>query len=490
MVSGPPGSFGRGKVVALRYISTRGRAAPLEFDEVLLEGLARDGGLYVPEAWPKMSADEIAELAGMSYVEVARRVMGPYVSAESAEALPEIIDRAYAAFRDPAVAPLVPLEADGELNGGLHLMELFHGPTLAFKDVAMQVLGGLFEHVLARRDRRITIVGATSGDTGSAAIEAIRGRSRAKIFILHPHGRTSEVQRRQMTSVEADNVFNLAIQGTFDDCQDLVKAMFNDTAFRDRVDLSGINSINWARLMPQIVYYFTAALSLHGSEAGTRPTSFSVPTGNFGDAFAGYAAAKMGLPLARLIVASNSNDILTRVINTGDHTLGQVTRTLAPSMDIQISSNFERLLFDLLDRDGSAVDEKMRQLKATGSFRLEPERLARARQLFSAHRIDEPLTLATMRHAHTADGQMLDPHTAIGLAAAHRELEAAPGLRTAPMVVLGTAHPAKFPDAVEQATGHRPTLPEFLDDLYQRDEHFEVLPNDLATVQQWISQRS
>ena len=474
----------------MRYISTRGRAAPLEFDDVLLEGLARDGGLYVPETWPTLSPEEIADLAGLPYTEVAARVMRPYVSDGVAEALPEIIDRAYAGFRDPAVAPLVPLEGDAELNGGLHLMELFHGPTLAFKDVAMQVLGGLFEHVLGRRDQKITIVGATSGDTGSAAIEAIRGRSRARIFILHPHGRTSEVQRRQMTSVRADNVFNLAIQGTFDDCQDLVKGMFNDASFRDRVGLSGINSINWARLMPQIVYYFTAALKLHGAEAANRPTSFSVPTGNFGDAFAGYAAGKMGLPLARLVIASNSNDILTRVINTGQHTLGQVTRTLAPSMDIQVSSNFERLLFDLLDRDGAAVDAKMQQLKATGTFGIEPDRLAKARQLFAAHRIDEPLTLATMRHAHTADGELLDPHTAIGLAAAHRELEASPELRTAPMVVLGTAHPAKFPDAVERATGQRPPLPEFLGDLYDRDEHFEVLPNDLSTVQRWVDQHS
>lgn len=480
----------------MNYISTRGAAAPLEFEDVLLEGLARDGGLYVPEAWPTITPDEIAAMAGWSYARVAQRIMSPFVPAALAEALPEMIEKAYGTFRDKTVAPLKPL---GDLSGtaggttdarnDMHLMELFHGPTLAFKDVAMQVLGGLFDHVLAKRDQRVTIIGATSGDTGSAAIEAIRGRERASIFILHPHGRTSDVQRKQMTTVDAPNVFNLAVDGTFDDCQNLLKAMFNDTAFRDRVNMSGVNSINWARLMPQIVYYFTAALALHGQDAATKPTSFSVPTGNFGDIYAGYAAAKMGLPVGRLVIASNQNDILTRVMNTGQHTLGPVARTLAPSMDIQISSNFERLLFDMLGRDGHAVAQKMDQLKTDGTFSVAPEALEKVRPLFAAHRVDEDQTLATMKQVHDATGELLDPHTAIGVASAHRELEATPELRRFPMVVLGTAHPAKFPDAVERATGVRPSLPAHLADLYDREEKYDVLPNDLAAVQAHIAQR-
>ncbi|MEM7625682.1 MAG: threonine synthase [Planctomycetota bacterium] len=473
----------------MRYISTRGAAAPLEFEDVLLEGLARDGGLYVPEAWPTLSGDEIAALAELPYVEVARRIITPFVGdGFDAEALGRIIDAAYATFRDDAVAPLKPLDGFGE--GSLSLMELFHGPTLAFKDVAMQVLGGLFEHVLAKRDQRVTIIGATSGDTGSAAIEAVRGRERASIFILHPHGRTSDVQRKQMTTVDAPNVFNLAIDGTFDDCQNLLKAMFNDTEFRDAVNMSGVNSINWARLMPQIVYYFTAALALHGPDAANKPTSFSVPTGNFGDIYAGYAAAKMGLPVGKLVIASNQNDILTRVMNTGEHTLGPVAQTLAPSMDIQISSNFERLLFDMLGRDGGAVAAKMKQLKDHGTFSVEPEALDRVRPLFAAHRADEAPTLEAMKRVYEATGELLDPHTAIGLVSAQREFQATPGLRPMPMVVLGTAHPAKFPDAVERATGVRPALPPHLADLYDREEKFDVLPNDLSAVQAYVRQRA
>ncbi|MEM9881397.1 MAG: threonine synthase [Planctomycetota bacterium] len=468
----------------MRYLSTRGTAAPLPFDDVLLEGLARDGGLYVPEAWPGLSPEAIADLAGKPYRDVALAVMTPFVTPDLADALPAIVDDAYATFRHPDVAPLKPLA--GLAHNKLHLMELFHGPTLAFKDVAMQVLGRLFDHVLGARDQHVTVIGATSGDTGSAAIEAVRGRARATIFILHPHGRTSEVQRRQMTTVDAPNVHNLAIEGTFDDCQDLVKAMFNDTTFRDDVNMTGINSINFARLMPQIVYYFTAALSLHGRDAATKPTAFSVPTGNFGDVYAGYAAARMGLPVARLVVASNRNDILTRVLNSGDHALGPVARTLAPSMDIQVSSNFERLLFDLLGRDGNAVAEKMDRLKTTGRFTLTPDQLAPARPLFAAHRVDEGPTLDTMRRVHDDTGELLDPHTAIGVAAARAEVEASPDLRDTDMVVLGTAHPAKFPDAVERATAKRPTLPDHLADLYDREERYEVLPNDLAAVQAHI----
>ena len=473
----------------MRYISTRGAAAPLEFEDVLVEGLARDGGLYVPESWPTLSPSDIAGLAGRPYVEVARRIMTPFVGdGIDAEALGAIIDAAYTTFRDGAVAPVKPLGGAG--GESLYLMELFHGPTLAFKDVAMQVLGGLFDHVLAKRDQRVTIIGATSGDTGSAAIEAVRGRERASIFILHPHGRTSDVQRKQMTTVDAPNVFNLAIDGTFDDCQNLLKAMFNDAGFRDTVNMSGVNSINWARLMPQIVYYFTTALALHGEDAATKPTSFSVPTGNFGDIYAGYAAAKMGLPVGKLVIASNQNDILTRVMNTGEHTLGPVAQTLAPSMDIQISSNFERLLFDMLGRDGGAVASKMEQLKADGTFSVEPEALDQVRPLFAAHRADEGPTLEAMKRVHDDTGELLDPHTAIGVVSAQRELEATPELRDVPMVVLGTAHPAKFPEAVERATGVRPVLPDHLADLYEREEKFDVLPNDLAAVQAHIRERA
>ncbi|MEM8737455.1 MAG: threonine synthase [Planctomycetota bacterium] len=476
----------------MRYLSTRGQSGPLEFENVLLEGLARDGGLYVPEDWPRLGPAQIADLARQPYIDVAQHIISPFIAdALPPAALRSIVLRAYATFRDETVAPLKPL---GEVGGTpLHLMELFHGPTLAFKDVAMQVLGGLFDHVLEQRDQRVTIIGATSGDTGSAAIEAIRGRERASIFILHPHGRTSDVQRKQMTTVDAPNVFNLAVEGTFDDCQNLLKAMFNDPPFRDEVNMSGVNSINWARLMPQIVYYFTAALALHGRDAADTPTSFSVPTGNFGDIYAGYAAAQMGLPVARLLIASNQNDILTRVMNTGEHTLSAVAQTLAPSMDIQISSNFERLLFDMLGRDGGAVAQKMEQLKTAGTFRVSPEALGKVRPLFGARRVDQAQTLATIKQTYEETGELLDPHTAIGVASARQEIEAADPadpVRRSPMVVLGTAHPAKFPDAVERATGVRPSLPEHLADLYDRPEKYDVLPNDLAGVQAYIRQRA
>ena len=465
----------------MRYLSTRGTAEPLGFEDVLIEGLARDGGLYVPESWPPLSGAQIAGFAGRPYVAVAEAVISPFAGGVAPEALRQIIGDAYATFRVPEIAPLTSLEA---LAPNLHLLELWHGPTLAFKDVAMQVLGGLFDHVLAKRGERVTIVGATSGDTGSAAIEAIRGRKNADIFILHPHGRTSEVQRRQMTTVDAPNVFNLAVDGTFDDCQNLLKAMFNDTAFRDSVNMSGVNSINWARLMPQIVYYLTAAVQLGGPE---RPVAFSVPTGNFGDIYAGYAASKMGLPVERLVIASNQNDILTRVMRTGEHTLGSVARSLSPSMDIQISSNFERLLFDMLNRDGTAVTTLMGDLQRENTFVVPAAALASANHLFGAQRVDEELTLATMKSVSEQTGELLDPHTAIGVAAALADRKTNPS--DAPMVVLGTAHPAKFPDAVEQATGIRPPLPDHLADLYDRTERFDVLPNDLAAVEAYVRER-
>jgi threonine synthase len=464
-----------------RYRSTRGEADTLGFEQVLLTGLARDGGLYVPEVWPQLSADELRAMRGLPYAEVAWRVMRPFVGGAVADdALRAMLDEAYGQFRHAAVAPLV------QLDERHWLLELFHGPTLAFKDVAMQVLGRLYDHVLDRRDERVTLIGATSGDTGSAAIEAFRGRQRAAIVILHPHGRTSEVQRRQMTTVTDDNVHNLAIDGSFDDCQALVKAMFNDAEFRRRVSMSGVNSINWARVLPQVVYYITAGLALGAPD---RPVSFSVPTGNFGDVYAGYVAAQMGLPVHRLIVASNVNDILPRTLSTGEHRLGSVVPTMSPSMDIQVSSNFERLLYDLHDRDATAVRGLMDELRASRAFRLKPEVLARAADRFVAERVDEPQTLDAMRRAFEHTGEVLDPHTAVGFAAAERHLGSSDTPDDVAMVTLATAHPAKFPDAVERATGNRPQLPPHLADLYIRDEQFDVLPADLQAVQQHIVTR-
>ncbi|MCB1741047.1 MAG: threonine synthase, partial [Gammaproteobacteria bacterium] len=415
----------------MKYVSTRGQAPVLDFEEVLLAGLASDGGLYVPDSWPGLSAAQFRAMRGLPYAEVAERVITPFVGDTlSPDLLGRILDAAYASFDHSCVAPLVQTGPDS------WLMELFHGPTLAFKDVAMQVLGRLYDHVLEKHDKRITIVGATSGDTGSAAIEAIRGRERASIFILYPHGRVSEVQRRQMTTVDASNVHNVAIEGTFDDCQDLLKAMFNDPLFRDEIALSGVNSINWARIVPQVVYYVTAAVALGGPD---RPVSFTVPSGNFGDIFAGYVAHRMGLPIERLVVASNENDILARALTCGDHRLCEVTPTLSPSMDIQISSNFERLLYEVHDRDGVRIGELMQAIRDHGGFQIEAPMLARLQTLFAAHRCDEESTLATMAAVYDSTGEIIDPHTAVGMYAAG--LEARPGV---PMVTLATAHPAKF----------------------------------------------
>ncbi len=467
----------------VRYISTRGEAPALNFEDVLLEGLARDGGLYVPDRWPTLDATQWPTFRGRHYADLACEVMWPFVDGTIQRGdFERIVCGAYSRFRHQSIAPLV------QIGPNLWVMELFHGPTLAFKDVAMQVLGGLFDHVLSKRDARLTIVGATSGDTGSAAIEAVRGRDRADIFILHPKGRTSEVQRRQMTTVDAANVHNLAVGGTFDDCQDLVKGMFNDASFRDRLNLSGVNSINWARVLPQAVYYVTAAAQLGTLNGGPAPR-FCVPTGNFGDIYAGYIAAQMGLPVERLIVASNSNDILTRVFATGDHMLGQVHATMSPSMDIQISSNFERLLFDVLDRDPRKVQHLMAQLKTDRGFQLDAGTVAKLGERFSAHRVDEAETLDTIRAVHRQTGYLLDPHTAVGVAAAQREMQST-GNDANPMVVLATAHPAKFPDAVEEASGVRPPLPDFLADLYDRDERMTDVPNDLTAVMQAVEAKA
>jgi len=462
----------------MRYISTRGQSDPLDFEQALLTGLARDGGLFVPEHWPEVDPATLRSWRGLSYAELARRVMTPFVAGAFDEVeLGAIVDRAYEAFSHAAVAPL------SQSRANEFLLELYHGPTLAFKDVAMQVLAGCYDRALARRDQRVTLIGATSGDTGSAAIEAIRRCDRATIFILHPHGRTSEVQRRQMTTVDAPNVHNIAVDGSFDDCQDLVKAMFVDPAFRDEVNMSGVNSINWARVLPQVVYYFHAALTLGGPD---RAVSFAVPTGNFGDIYAGYVAAKMGLPVHRLVIASNINDILTRALHTGDHALASVERTMSPSMDIQVSSNFERLLFDVHDREAGRVRSLMDQLKADRRFAIDPEALERVRRRFDAERVDEARTLEVMAEVHREAKLLIDPHTAVGVGAARRVQPRDPAV---PMVVLSTAHPAKFPDAVERATGVRPALPDRLADLYDRPERFDVLPADLPAVQQHIRAR-
>ncbi|WP_455373398.1 threonine synthase [Limibacillus halophilus] len=443
----------------MRYISTRGQAPALSFDEVLLTGLARDGGLYLPESWPQFSNAELKRLAKASYQELAVEIMRPFMAGSAAEErLPELVRNAYASFAHQAVTPLKQLDAN------LWFLELFHGPTLAFKDVALQLLGQLFEVVLEAHDTRVTIVGATSGDTGSAAIEAVRGKARASIYMLHPKGRVSEVQRRQMTTIDEPNVHNLAVAGSFDDCQDLVKAMFNDFEFRDRHHLSAVNSINWARIMAQIVYYFWAALALGAPQ---RPVNFSVPTGNFGNVFAGYAAKAMGLPVERFIVGSNKNDILTRFLASGSMTIEGVEPSHSPSMDIQVSSNFERLLFDLLGRDGAKVTEVMQGFRASGSFTLEKEAWEKATSLFTGHRLDDEETLAEIGALHRATGELIDPHSAIGVAAARAHAEGLEG----PLVALGTAHPAKFPDAVEKATRLRPTLPARLGDLMERPEY-------------------
>ena len=466
-----------GRRLGMRYISTRGRAPALAFDDVLLTGLARDGGLYLPESWPRFSEDEIRALAGLSYAEVAYRVIRPFVGgAIEDETLRAMAEATYAGFHHAAVAPLK------QLDSRVWLMELFHGPTLAFKDYALQLVGRLFDQVLTARGLTITIVGATSGDTGSAAIEACRGRERVEIFILHPKGRVSEVQRRQMTTITDANVHNIAIEGSFDDCQDLVKALFNDTGFRDEVRLSAVNSINWARIMAQIVYYFQAAVALGAPE---REVAFSVPSGNFGNVFAGYAAKQMGLPVGRLIVGSNRNDILARFFATGAMTMAPVEPSLSPSMDIQVSSNFERLLFDLLGRDGAAVERTLNGFRQSGSYTLEGEALAQARALFSGFRLDDAATLAEVAREDAASGELLDPHTAIGVAAA-RAAGLPPGM---PVVALATAHPAKFPDAVERASGKRPALPAHLSDLYEREERMSVLPNDLVAVQTMVRER-
>lgn len=462
----------------MRYISTRGTAPIVDFRAATLAGLAADGGLYVPETWPTLDRDSIAALAGLSYAETAARVMAPFVGdALGADDLRALCETAYGRFSHAAVTPLVQLDHDQ------WLLELFHGPTLAFKDVALQLLGLFFERFLTGTDKHLTIIGATSGDTGSAAIDAVAGRAGVDIFMLHPMGRVSEVQRRQMTTVLAPNVYNIAIDGDFDQAQALVKAAFADRAMADRYALSAVNSINWARLMAQVVYYFYAAVRLGAPE---RAVAFSVPTGNFGDVFAGYVAAKMGLPVAKLVVATNVNDILHRALSAGDYSKAGVQQTATPSMDIQVSSNFERLLFDLGGRDGAALAAQMQGFERDGALRLTNAQREGAAALFTSERVDADEMTMAMRWASEAAGQVIDPHTAIGLAAARRVATAV----DAPMVTLATAHPAKFGDAVERAVGSRPTLPARVGDLFDREERYTSLPADLSTIAGFIAEHA
>ncbi len=461
----------------MRYVSTRGDAPVLGFEEVLLAGLAQDGGLYVPESWPEFAADDIAALAGLPYAEAATRIMRPYVGdALGEDELAGCVDAAYATFSHKAVAPLV------QMAPGQWLLELFHGPTLAFKDIAMQLLARLMDRALARRGRRATIVAATSGDTGGAAVEAFRGREAIDIFILHPKGRVSDVQRRQMTGASEANVHNIAVEGTFDDCQALVKAMFNDAALRERLSLSAVNSINWARIMAQMVYYFTSAVAL-GSPR--RPMTFSVPTGNFGDIFAGYAAQRMGLPIKRLVIATNVNDILVRALATGRYEPQHAVATSSPSMDIQVSSNFERLIFEAAGRDAVRVRSLMGELATDGAMRFSANELDYTKSIFLAHRVDEEETARTIDTRLAETGILADPHTAVGLAAAARM-----GSDDAPTIALATAHPAKFPDAVKRACGRVPDRPERLETLMAAEERYSVLANDLAEVSAFVESRA
>jgi threonine synthase len=460
------------------YVSTRGESPAISFADALLAGLARDGGLYMPESWPALERGVISGFKGKPYVDVAFEIIRPFVAGSITDAdLVRMIAEAYAEFGHPDVAPLI------EIGPGEYLLELFHGPTLAFKDIAMQLLARLMDHVLAERNERVTIVGATSGDTGGAAVEAFRGRDRVDMVMLFPAGRVSAVQRRMMTTATEANVHAVAVDGTFDDCQAIVKALFNDHSFRDRVKMTGVNSINWARIVPQSVYYFTAAAALGTPERAIR---FAVPTGNFGDIFAGYAAARMGLPIERLIIATNVNDILARTIASGIYEPHAVVATASPAMDIQVSSNFERLLFEAYGRDFVALRGLMNALAKDKRFTISSEALDAIRRVFSAGRADEAETSATIRRVHATNGYVLDPHSAVGLSVA-RKFE---GEGKSPIVALATANPAKFPEAVEAAIGEHPRLPDRLADLGSRRERMTKLPASTEAVARFVGERS
>jgi threonine synthase len=461
----------------VKYISTRGQAPALTFEDAVLAGLASDGGLYVPENIPQFSTEEIASWAGLSYQELAFKVMSPFVAGEvSDDDLRTLIEKSYSTFRHDAIAPLV------QTGHNEFILELFQGPTLAFKDFALQFLGNLLDYVLTKRDQRVVIMGATSGDTGSAAIEGCRHSDHVDIFILHPHKRVSDVQRRQMTTVLDGNVHNIALQGNFDDCQNMVKASFGDQSFLPAGrQLVAVNSINWARIMAQIVYYFYAALSLGGPH---RPVSFSVPTGNFGDIFAGYLAKRMGLPIDQLVIATNANDILHRCISENDHSTKALIHSLSPSMDIMVSSNFERMLFDLYERDGAAIAELMAGFKQTGELQLAEQPLTKARELFSSYRLDDEAMVKVIADVWENTEYLLDPHTAIGVEAARKTRRR----QDIPMICLATAHPAKFPEAVRKAGYPQdPALPHHMADLFEREERYSVQPNELSEVHQFMT---
>ncbi len=460
----------------MKYVSTRGDAPELSFEDVVLTGLAPDGGLYVPKNLPSFTQEEIASWAGLDYRELAFKIISPFVDGEIADAdLQKIINTSYDGFRHDAIAPLV------QTGHNEWVLELFQGPTLAFKDFALQFLGHLLDHILAKRQQKVVVMGATSGDTGSAAIEGCSRCENLDIFILHPHKRVSDVQRRQMTTVRAANVHNIAMSGNFDDCQNMVKASFADQSFLpEGRQLVAVNSINWARIMAQIVYYFYAGLALG---APHRPVAFSVPTGNFGDIFAGYLAKRMGLPVDQLIIATNSNDILHRCLSNNDHSKRELVHSLSPSMDIMVSSNFERLLFDLYDRDGAAIKQLMADFKS-GSMVLDDKVLAKARELFSSYRLDDEETIAVIRQVFERTEYLIDPHTAIGVQAARKTRRSA----DIPVVCLATAHPAKFPEAVRKAGQvDDPALPYHMRDLFEREERYQVLDNDIAQVQQFVA---
>ncbi|MCF2869809.1 threonine synthase [Octadecabacter sp. G9-8] len=459
----------------MKYVSTRGAAPELTFEQAMMTGLARDGGLYVPDVIPTLSHDQIAAMAGQSYEDIAFTVMRPFIGETfTDDEFRGLIDAAYAGFSHAARAPLK------QLDSNHFLLELFHGPTLAFKDFAMQLIGQMFQASLTRSGKRITIVGATSGDTGSAAIEAFRGLTNVDVFILFPHGRVSEVQRRQMTTPVESNVHALAMDGDFDDCQATLKDMFNDFDFRDGVNLAGVNSINWGRVLAQVVYFFSSAVSVG---APHRPVNFTVPTGNFGDIFAGYIAKRMGLPIDQLVIATNQNDILHRTLETGAQTKEGVTPSISPSMDIQVSSNFERALFDAYGRDGSVVAEQMDELKTKGAFTISQGAIEMLRDTFASGRASEDETYAAITGELTRSGELLCPHSAVGVKVAEAFQSATP------MITLATAHPAKFPAAVEKATGQHPPLPPHMADLYERDERITRVANDLAALQSLIKER-
>lgn len=461
----------------MQFVSTRGQAPNLDFCDAVLTGLSPDGGLYLPKTWPQITPEEIAGYAGKPFADISFDIIRRFTAGEiEDETVRQMINAAYATFRHPSTTPMVELEPNH------FILELFHGPTLAFKDVAMQFLGRMMDHILTTRDRRATIIGATSGDTGSAAIEAFRGRDNIDIFILHPHNRTSDVQRRQMTTVMDANIHNIALEGTFDDCQRIVKGLFNNQKFRESAKLSGVNSINWGRIVAQIVYYFKAAADLGAPD---RAMNFTVPTGNFGDIFAGFAAKSMGLPVDKLIIATNENDILVRMLETGRYEMGSVTSTTSPSMDIQISSNFERLLFEALGRNGEDVRRAMESLDQSGNFSVPEKALATIRADFAAAKASEFETKATIADCLKRSGYLVDPHSAVGISVARQFSDG-----KNPMITLSTAHPAKFPVAVKAAVGVEPTLPSWLADLHDRTERFDVLENDQGTIENYIKGRT